>query len=302
MAADQGHAEAQCALARCFAYGLGIPKNYVESAKWYRKAAEQGHSEAQRKLGLEYEGGRGVRQDHAEAVKWYFRAAEQGDALAQYFLVDCYENGVDVPQSDSDANKWLRKAAEQGLDDAQCKLGLHYELGKGVAQDILEATKWYCKAADQGLADAQTNLIRCYQDMVFAFSDILALNAPLIGDCSLLPYPKKTILQAIYVVKDDYETRREATTNQAIRESCDKIIPTFNYLLTRLVDDWQEIDQEDKEAIAKLSRFDSFPDWALPLKIRYLNDERASREAAEMAIQVMTDKINREKIRAANTW
>jgi hypothetical protein len=50
--------------------------------------------------------------------------------------------------------------------------------------------------------------------------------------------------------------------------------------------------------IAKLSRFDTFPDWALPLKIKYLDDERASIEACDMAIQVIKDRVEREKRRA----
>ena len=53
--------------------------DYVESAKWYRKAAEQGHANAQHNLGNRYRKGEGVTQDYAEAVKWYSKAAEMGD-------------------------------------------------------------------------------------------------------------------------------------------------------------------------------------------------------------------------------
>ena len=46
------------------------------------KAAEQGDAEAQTSLGLMYDNGKGVPQDYAEAVKWYRKAAEQGHLAA----------------------------------------------------------------------------------------------------------------------------------------------------------------------------------------------------------------------------
>ncbi len=97
---------------------------------------------------------------------------------------------------------------------------------------------------------------------------------------------------------NDYETKRWDTTNQTLREEYNKMISNLSWLLTRLVHDWQEIEQEDKDAVAKLNGFDSFPDWALPLKLKYLNDERARDEALDMAIQVKSDKLEREKIGA----
>jgi hypothetical protein len=151
------------------------------------------------------------------------------------------------------------------------------------------------EAAVRGLVETQHNHIRSYEKIVFAFNDFLPPDAPIIGDSSLLPYPKKTIHYAIAAVMEDYRIKRENTTNQTLREQYDKIIPTLSYLLTRLVHDWQEIDPEDKTAIEKLGKLDSFPDWALPLKLKYLDDERASIEACDMAIQVMKDRIEREK-------
>lgn len=239
-------------------------------------------------------------QDYAEAAKWTRRAAEQGNVTAQENLGVAYDRGHGVPQDFAEAVRWHKKAAEQGNTGAQNNLGVCYEGGQGVPQDYNEAVKWFRKAADQGLAEAQSNLLHCCQQIVWKFSGFLALHTPLIGDCSLLPYPKKTILYAIYVVKDDCETKLEAT-DQSVREASDNIINTLSYLLTRLSHDWQEIELEDKEAIERLGHFDSFPDWALPLKTRYIDDERACNEACDMAIQVMVDKVNRAKITAAIT-
>jgi TPR repeat protein len=51
--------------------GLGLPQDYGEAVKWYRKAAELGHAEAQHNLGLMNEKGLGVPQDFVRAHMWF---------------------------------------------------------------------------------------------------------------------------------------------------------------------------------------------------------------------------------------
>lgn len=51
-AAEQGHAEAQCALAECYLYGKGVPPYGPEALKWFKKAAAGGSDRAQRVLAL----------------------------------------------------------------------------------------------------------------------------------------------------------------------------------------------------------------------------------------------------------
>jgi TPR repeat protein len=81
--AEKGDANAQFFIGHKYGTGKGVPQDYAEAAKWYRKAAEQGHAEAQFNLGIMYDEGRGVHQDYAEAAKWYRKAKEQGVASAQ---------------------------------------------------------------------------------------------------------------------------------------------------------------------------------------------------------------------------
>jgi TPR repeat protein len=47
-AVEQGDADAQFALGRCYEFGKGVPADYEEATKWYRKAAKQGHADAER--------------------------------------------------------------------------------------------------------------------------------------------------------------------------------------------------------------------------------------------------------------
>jgi len=255
--------------------------------------------------------GDGVEQDFAEAAGWYKIAAEQGDARAQHNLASMYENGEGVPRDVAEAAKWYRMAADQGHAGSQNNLATLYESGEGVPQDHTIALDLYRQAAKGGDENAASNAKRLeallkgpigdrkrYEKMVFAFSDLMAEHSPLIGDCALLPYPKGTLLYAIRWVMDEYETNREATGNEELRQAYDKMLPTLSYLFTRLARDWQEIDPTDKDAIGRLRDCESFPEWAVQYKRKYIDDERASKEAAEVAFQVMKDRIAQEKSEA----
>jgi S1-C subfamily serine protease len=112
--AESGDAIAQHNLALRYFYGKGVPENYAEAAKWYRKAADQGDASAQSMLGYFYYFGVGVTVDYAEAVKWYRKAAEQGDSNGQNNLGRCYETGNGVAKDYVEAYKWLNLASAQG--------------------------------------------------------------------------------------------------------------------------------------------------------------------------------------------
>jgi len=55
--------------------GRGVPQDYAEAARWYRRAAEQGDAQAQYNLGLAYARGEGVTQNAVEAHMWFNLAA-----------------------------------------------------------------------------------------------------------------------------------------------------------------------------------------------------------------------------------
>ena len=154
-AADQENAEAQVLLGYMYYLGQGVPQNYEEAVKWYLKAAEQGDAQAQGIVGDIYYNGEGVKRDFSEAAKWWMKAADQGNGNAQNFLGALYANGQGVKQDFSEAAKWFLKAADQGNTAAQCNLGLLYYNGDGVKRDVSEAEKWYRKAAAKGDAEAQ---------------------------------------------------------------------------------------------------------------------------------------------------
>jgi len=112
-----------------YKYGKGVPKDYAEAVKWFRKAAEQGDADAQGFLGVMCYIGDGVPEDKTEAVKWYRKAAEQGHARAQNALGVMYDYGKGVPENDVEAYVWLsisaageNKEAKKSLVQAKARL------------------------------------------------------------------------------------------------------------------------------------------------------------------------------------
>lgn len=96
--AMMGNAKAQVPVARMYALGQGVTRDFATALTWYRMAAKKNDAEAQFNLGVMYGAGRGVRQDFAAAVKWFRLAAKQGSGVAQLNLAVIYGNGQGVPQ------------------------------------------------------------------------------------------------------------------------------------------------------------------------------------------------------------
>jgi TPR repeat protein len=62
--------------------GIGVPRDYLQARKLYRRAAEQGDSFAEHNLGLMYASGHGGMQDYRRARRWIQRSLTHGNKLA----------------------------------------------------------------------------------------------------------------------------------------------------------------------------------------------------------------------------
>ena len=93
------------------ANGKGVPKNYAEAVKWYRKAAEYGHAGAQFGLGSGYFLGRGVPEDYIKAYMWLSLANGQGHEKAAKGLDVVKEKmtAVDKSKAQALASEWWEK-------------------------------------------------------------------------------------------------------------------------------------------------------------------------------------------------
>ena len=105
--------------------------------------SDRGDASAQYHLGVMYDTGEGVPQDFSEAIKWFRKAADQGNAYAQHNLGVMHDIGRGVPHDDVEAATWYRKAADQGARPRSSNWARWYRQGRGVPQDYVEAHKWF---------------------------------------------------------------------------------------------------------------------------------------------------------------
>lgn len=129
-----------------------------------------------------------------------------------------------------------------------------------------------------------------YIKIVSDFAELIADKRPRIGDCAFLPHSKKSLLYAVRWMIAHYEDNVEIANNKEIRELSEAQLPLLHQMFTWLARDWHEIDDEDKEAVARLSQCESFPPWALALKNKYIDEDKASEIACDVAIQVIKDR------------
>ncbi len=161
-AAGKGDPQAEFFLARHYADGPQVSRDYVKAVQYLRQAASQGYAPAQTGLGSCYAHGEGVPQDKIEAVQWYRRAAFQGEPLAEYCFGNAYAQGIGWPKDISKAVAWWQKAAGQGQADAENALGEFYLYGEFSGDtnhvNYAEAARWFRKAAGQNDAAAMGSL------------------------------------------------------------------------------------------------------------------------------------------------
>ena len=65
-----------------------MPRDYVESVRWFTLAAEQGSTESQFNLAVGYKNGLGVKKDLVRAYMWFKIATGLGDKDAAESLED----------------------------------------------------------------------------------------------------------------------------------------------------------------------------------------------------------------------
>ena len=82
--AEAGDVEAQFSLGVMYDGGDGVPQDFKEAVKWFRKAAEQGHAGAQNNLGMMYGRGDGCALDDMTAYAWFIIGTANGDASAKH--------------------------------------------------------------------------------------------------------------------------------------------------------------------------------------------------------------------------
>ncbi len=138
--------------------GLGVARDEVAAAEFYRRAAQKGHRPSQLRWGLALLRGAGVDANPAEGETWLRRAALAGDPEAAALVGNIYATGGKLPPNYAEVANWFRRAAEAGHKGAARSLGLLYIKGAGVPRDPEEAARWLRAAAAAGDTSASAEL------------------------------------------------------------------------------------------------------------------------------------------------
>lgn len=142
LSAEKGNPDAQKKMGDFFCTGVVVIQNFIEAAKWYRKAAVQGNIKAQYLLGVMYRG-HGIPRNLPEAVGWITKAAEAGDREAQVSLGIMHASGEGIDKNDRKAFQMFEKAALQGNPEAIFNLGFFYSKSHLFCFDLVKAFAWF---------------------------------------------------------------------------------------------------------------------------------------------------------------
>ncbi|MGI9520607.1 MAG: tetratricopeptide repeat protein [Hyphomicrobiaceae bacterium] len=153
--AKKADPQAHTLIGRLHAEGLGVAKNTLAAAQWYRRGAELGDIEAMFALGLILVGSDEVKRDPQGAGQMFERAARKGHPYAHYNLALLFLSGNGKPENPYRAAQHLEYAARKGIASAQYDLAALYEKGVGVDVDAYKSAFWLRKAAENGLPAGQ---------------------------------------------------------------------------------------------------------------------------------------------------
>ncbi len=153
-----GDATAMFQIGRHFTDGIGVEKDLVKAAEWYKKSADLGFVPAQYIIGNFNEKGVGLPTDPTKAAEWYEKAASSGHVVAMHNLavLNASPNVLAAEPNMENAYKWFARAAEYGVRDSQVNSGIFLAKGIGTKPDLVEAYKWFAIAAAAGDKDAES--------------------------------------------------------------------------------------------------------------------------------------------------
>ena len=218
-------------IGRMFLRGEGMEQSFDKALTWFRRGLANGDALCQYELGLMYQEGLGVRKDIMTAADYYKEAANQDLAAAQirlgqlfldqgdiqtatryleiaarhghieafYHLAEISNNGIGRERSCSMATAYYKLVAEkvETIHSAFDEANLDYEEG-----DLESALVTYMMGAEQGYEASQANVAYVLDE----YRSILPLN-------SLMPWKKRrssflrnTVLAMIYWTRSAKQT------------------------------------------------------------------------------------------------
>ncbi len=154
-AAEKGEPQAATLIGRLYQEGLGVPRDDVQAAQWYRRGAEQGDTNAMFAFGVMLAEGGALKKDRPGAAQMFEGAASKGHVVANYNLAMLFLSGDGKPLNPRRALAHLTYAADKGLPQAQYDLATLYATGTGTEANAFDAARWFDRAATAGVPEAQ---------------------------------------------------------------------------------------------------------------------------------------------------
>ena len=149
-AVQHDNVEAMTLLARHYAHGRGVPRNFPTAQEYYSFAGIRGSSEAYLELGRHYEAGKLVPRDLSEALRWFERAGKQDEihesVEAQKLVASWYERGIGTKQDPKKALAWYLRATHQVDPALSRRLATLYWLGPKEVRNESEGLYWFFDA------------------------------------------------------------------------------------------------------------------------------------------------------------
>ena len=154
-ASERGEPQAATLIGRLYQEGLGIPRDDVQAATWYRRGAELGDINAIFAFGVMLDEGGALKKDRDGAAKMFESAAAKGHIVANYNLAMLFLMGEGKPLNPRRALAHLTYSADKGLPQAQYDLATLYATGTGTDANAFDAARWLERAAASGVPEAQ---------------------------------------------------------------------------------------------------------------------------------------------------
>lgn len=151
--ADAGDKQAQEDLGRIYAFGTGVPVDYVLAHKYFLLAAAQDMTKSQHNLCYLYGAGNGVAKNLDTAISWCEKSANKGFLKSQILLGDFYlEKGMTTANVTA-ARNWYLKAAAQNDAYSQYMAAQTYFHVPVEMRDYEIGLNWAKKSAAQNFPD-----------------------------------------------------------------------------------------------------------------------------------------------------
>ena len=148
--------ESALLLARIYAEGNGVPREWEQAERWYWKAVEFGFIPALDILGQAYLTGQGAEKNVPGAIDCFKSAADAGYSPAAFDLGNLYYAGAEGVKPDLElAAAYFERAARAGHAAALLAVGRMHERSEAWAADREKAATFYEKAAEKGGANGK---------------------------------------------------------------------------------------------------------------------------------------------------